>query len=244
MSNTYSIAETMLTIQGEGANAGTVAFFVRMSGCNLWSGKADTRQRDSDRNGAICPMFCDTDFTPRVKLEGSDIVSLIKTHDNVPLVVFTGGEPLLQLRTDLVEEILNDTSVERVAVETNGTVELSPEQLKMTMPNRGMHKPLWITCSPKVPPSKLRIQPQSISELKVVYPAYDPRTYELWLRSTRSSAFQKMPFMYVQPEAVPTEGKIGESVLDQAYMQNAAKFCMQHPQWRLSVQTHKIVGLP
>ena len=236
---TYALAETFLTIQGEGANAGTVAFFVRFAGCNLWSGKDDTRQRDSDRTGAICPMFCDTDFAPRIKLEAHDIVSLIKTH-NVPLVVFTGGEPLLQLRAALVEEILHDTSCERVAVETNGTVELSPDLLKLTMPNRGMYKPLWITCSPKVAPQKLKIQPQAISELKVVYPAYDPRMYELWLRSSP----RKMPFLYVQPEAVPTEGKVGESVLDQACMQNAAKFCIQNPQWRLSVQTHRVVGLP
>lgn len=236
---TYALAETFLTIQGEGANAGTVAFFVRFAGCNLWSGRAETRARDAEKNDAICPMFCDTNFTPRVKLEGADIVSLIKTH-NVPLVVFTGGEPLLQLRAALVEEILHDTSCERVAIETNGTVELPPELFKLTMPNRGMYLPLWITCSPKVPPNKLRLQPQAISELKVVYPAYDPRMYELWLRRTP----RKMPFLYVQPEAVLTEGKVGESVLDQACMQNAAKFCMQNPTWRLSVQTHKIVGLP
>lgn len=239
MSARYSLNEYHLTIQGEGFNAGRVAFFLRFSGCNLWSGQAENRQRDADRNKALCPMFCDTDFSPRVKLTADDIVSLIKTHNSAPLIVFTGGEPLLQLDLELVESIFWLTGVKQIAVETNGTVPLPDKLRGYLSPNRGMHS-LWVTCSPKVPPSLLKLDPQHVSELKVVYPAYEPIVYESWLlRSTR-----KLPHLYVQPEAVPADGKIGESALDQACMQNAAKFCIQNPQWRLSIQSHKVVGLP
>ena len=106
---TYSVKEVFFTLQGEGAHAGRVAVFCRFSGCNLWSG------REEDRAGAIC-KFCDTDFVGTDGLGGgkfADADSLAKHIDQFwgdadpkhKYVVFTGGEPLLQLDEPLIKAV-------------------------------------------------------------------------------------------------------------------------------------------
>lgn len=231
MPKIFALAESMRTLQGEGVHAGTTAFFVRFASCNLWRGTQETRMEDAERSGALCPMFCDTDFATRAKLTHEDLVALIATHNRLPLAVFTGGEPLLQLTPQLVHDAL--LHVDMVAVETNGTQALDDGFLPYF--NAGK---LWITCSPKLHVDKLVIDPRDVSELKVVYPAYDPRSYEAWFQRAKPPPGR----MYVQPEAVPSA--VGRSILDSSCMQNAANFCIKNPQWKLSVQTHKIVGLP
>ncbi|GER07566.1 7-carboxy-7-deazaguanine synthase [Iodidimonas muriae] len=155
---TYSVKEIFYTLQGEGANSGRAAVFCRFSGCNLWTG------REKDRTNAIC-QFCDTDF---VGTDGSgggkfktaqdlaDAVAKIWPHQeqpNVrPLVVCTGGEPLLQLDALLIDA-LHQAGFE-IAVETNGT-QAAPEGLD------------WICVSPKV---GAELVLQSGDELKLVYP--------------------------------------------------------------------------
>ena len=152
---TYSVKEIFYTLQGEGAHAGRPAVFCRFSGCNLWSG------RESDRASAIC-QFCDTDFvgtdgerggkfsTPEALAQ--EINSLWPAGHAHKYVVFTGGEPLLQLDQALIGAM--NAAGFTIAIETNGTIEVPP----------GVD---WICVSPKMG-AKLVVAKGS--EIKVVIP--------------------------------------------------------------------------
>jgi 7-carboxy-7-deazaguanine synthase len=153
---TYSVKEIFYTLQGEGTHAGRPAVFCRFSGCNLWSG------RESDRATAIC-KFCDTDFVATDGERGGkyvDSVSLAQaidalwplSHVESKFVVFTGGEPLLQLDHALIDS-MHACGFE-IAIETNGT---------LPVPG-GVD---WICVSPKVG-STLVVHKGN--ELKVVVP--------------------------------------------------------------------------
>ncbi|NVM78301.1 7-carboxy-7-deazaguanine synthase (Cx14CxxC type) [Duganella sp. SG902] len=153
---TYSIKEIFYTLQGEGAHAGRPAVFCRFSGCNLWTG------RESDRASAIC-QFCDTDFvgtdgegggkfkTPR---ELADTINALwpASYTASKYVVFTGGEPLLQLDKPLIDAM--HAAGFTIAIETNGTLPV-PEGVD------------WICVSPKMG-SELVVKKGS--EIKVVIP--------------------------------------------------------------------------
>ncbi|MGO7287993.1 7-carboxy-7-deazaguanine synthase, partial [Rhizobium ruizarguesonis] len=134
---TYAVKELFKTLQGEGAQAGRAAVFCRFAGCNLWSG------REQDRHSAVC-KFCDTDF---IGIDGegggkfqtaTDLATAIaQTWGARPdrrFVVFTGGEPLLQLDDSLISAV-HSLGFE-IAVETNGTIAV-PDHLD------------WICVSPK-----------------------------------------------------------------------------------------------
>jgi 7-carboxy-7-deazaguanine synthase len=152
---TYSVKEIFYTLQGEGMNAGRPAVFCRFSGCNLWSG------REGDRKSAIC-RFCDTDFVGTDGTSGgkyasadelaSSIHSFWPVQADRRFVVFTGGEPLLQLDTALIEA-LHRRQFE-IAIETNGTLP-APEGLD------------WICVSPKAGAPWVQT---TGNELKLVYP--------------------------------------------------------------------------
>jgi 7-carboxy-7-deazaguanine synthase (Cx14CxxC type) len=153
---TYSIKEIFYTLQGEGMHAGRPAVFCRFSGCNLWSG------READRAAAVC-RFCDTDFVGTDGEGGGkvkDAGTLAATIDALwpagrpanKYVVFTGGEPLLQLDAALIDA-MHAVGFE-IAIETNGTIEVPP----------GVD---WICVSPKMG-AELKVRRGS--ELKVVIP--------------------------------------------------------------------------
>jgi len=210
----YAVKETYLTVQGEGANAGRVAVFCRFAGCNLWSGL------EADRHRAICG-FCDTDFRgvdgPGGGLFGSaeDLCDAIRSKwpravpPGRPLVVFTGGEPLLQLDAALVRAMGSDGF--EVAVETNGTIR----------PPDGLD---WITVSPK---AGAELVLKSGQELKLVFPQVGIAPKE----------FEDLQFghFFLQPMDGPAR---------QTNTDLAIKYCLEHPRWRLSVQVHKLVGIP
>ena len=155
---TYSIKEIFYTLQGEGAHAGRPAVFCRFSGCNLWTG------REQDRASAVC-QFCDTDFvgsdgerggkfaTPQALAQ--EIDSLWPAGHGHKYVVFTGGEPLLQLDAPLIEAM--HAAGFTIAIETNGTIEVPA----------GVD---WICVSPKMG-SKLVVGKGN--EIKVVIPQKD-----------------------------------------------------------------------
>lgn len=205
----YAVKEMFLTLQGEGMQVGRRAVFLRFAGCNLWSG------REEDRATAVC-RFCDTDF---VGLDGDnggryDAASLA---DKVvalwgalphPLVVMTGGEPLLQVDSELLAA-LRARGVE-TAVETNGT-QAAPEGID------------WICVSPK---AGSEIVQRSGQELKLVWPqqGLDPATLESW-------DFQHF---LLQPMDGPDLAAAREA---------AIAYILDHPRWRLSTQTHKVVGI-
>lgn len=223
MGNTYAITEIFHTIQGEGAHAGRCAIFLRFAACNLWSGKPQDRERDALRHEAHCPRWCDTDFAMRERLSLGELGNRIAALPRAPLIVLTGGEPLLQVDAPLVE-MLERTAIDTIAVETNGTV----------LPPPDLHMRLWLTMSPKVAPNRLALR--NVDELKVVFPDYDPQSY--------INAGVLASHYFVQPRAACKPESVGKSVLAMDSMQQAAAYVMKNPHWRLSIQTHKLVGVP
>ena len=209
---TYSVKEIFYTLQGEGGQAGRAAVFCRFAGCNLWTG------READRADAVC-TFCDTDFagtdgpgggkfeTPAALAQA--VASRWPTGQRGrPLVVCTGGEPLLQLDQALVDA-LHAAGFE-VAIETNGT-RPAPEGID------------WICVSPK---ANAPVVLTRGNELKLVYPQ----------PLAMPERFADLPFdhYFLQPMDGPDKAR---------NTQLAVEYCMAHPQWRLSLQTHKIVGI-
>jgi 7-carboxy-7-deazaguanine synthase (Cx14CxxC type) len=164
---TYAVKECFLTLQGEGAQSGSRAVFLRFAGCNLWSG------REQDRATAQC-RFCDTDFVGTDGDGGgkfADAEQLARhveaawgTGDERRLVVITGGEPMLQLDTEVVDAFHGRGF--RVAVETNGTLQAVP----------GLD---WICVSPKAGTDVVQ---RRGDELKLVWPqeGIDPAELEQW----------------------------------------------------------------
>lgn len=209
----YVVKEIFYTLQGEGAQSGRAAVFCRFSGCNLWSG------REEDRERAVC-TFCDTDFVG-VGPDGgrfADASSLADIIDQCwtgastdaerKYVVCTGGEPLLQLDEAAIAA-LHQRGFE-VAVETNGT-QPTPASLD------------WICVSPKAGATLVQ---RSGDELKLVYPQADAPPQQ----------FESLDFthFFLQPMDGPDlNGNVKE----------AARYCMSHPRWRLSLQTHKLLGI-
>lgn len=153
----YKIKETYLTIQGEGAHAGRVAIFCRFSGCNLWSG------HEKDREEATC-KFCDTDFVGTDGAGGGTFEDHQQLSHHIlsywnsigkPFIVFTGGEPLLQLDKKLIVYLKSKEA--QIAIETNGTID----------PPEGID---WICVSPK---KDTELLIKKGNELKIVYPQED-----------------------------------------------------------------------
>lgn len=153
---TYSVKEIFYTLQGEGTHAGRPAVFCRFAGCNLWSG------REGDRATAIC-QFCDTDFVGtdgelggkfKVAQQLADTINQLwpALYPEKKYVVFTGGEPLMQLDAELIDT-MHGRGFE-IAIETNGTLPV-PAGID------------WVCVSPKMG-SELVVQKGD--ELKVVIP--------------------------------------------------------------------------
>jgi 7-carboxy-7-deazaguanine synthase len=211
---TYAVKEIFYTLQGEGANAGRPAVFCRFAGCNLWSG------READRAEAIC-RFCDTEFVGTDGPGGGKFTAADRLAAAVaaawppdaagarPLVVCTGGEPLLQLDAPAIDA-LHGAGFE-VAVETNGTVPPPP----------GID---WLCVSPK---ARAELVVDAGDELKLVFPqeGAEPSRYE-------GLAFDHF---FLQPMDGPEL---------EANTRAAVRYCLAHPRWRLSLQTHKLLGIP
>ncbi len=207
----YAVKELFLTLQGEGAQTGMRAVFCRFAGCNLWTG------READRAKAIC-QFCDTDFVGTDGEGGGKFADAEALADAVlacwgpsevnRLVVCTGGEPLLQLDTPLIDA-LHARGI-RIAVESNGTVPAPP----------GID---WLCISPKAGAETVQ---RSGDELKLVFPqsALMPDAVEGW----------DFRHFFVQPM---------DGVAQAENIQAAIGWCLQNPKWRLSLQTHKVVGI-
>ena len=180
----YAVKELYYTLQGEGAQTGRPAVFLRFAGCNLWSGL------ERDRAGAVC-KFCDTDFV------GVDGPGGGKFADADAL-----DAPLIGA--------LHRTGFE-VGVETNGTI-AAPEGLD------------WVCVSPK---STAPLVQRSGNELKLVYrqPDAPPEAF----------AGLAFDFFFLQPMDGPSRAAETAAAID---------YCRRRPQWRLSLQTHKLLGIP
>jgi 7-carboxy-7-deazaguanine synthase len=208
----YSVKEIFKTLQGEGAQAGRAAAFCRFAGCNLWSG------REEDREKAAC-RFCDTDFVGTDGDGGGKFPDAETLAEAVAAawgpglarryVVFTGGEPLLQLDAALIAA-LHARGFE-IAVETNGTIEPPP----------GID---WVCVSPKAGTEWIA---RRGDELKLVYPQ----------DGLQPEGLSALPFghFFLQPM---------DGADQAAHVAAAAAYCRDNPPWRLSLQTHKLIGIP
>ena len=227
--STYLVRSIFPTLQGEGAWAGRPAVFVRMAACNLWTGEEADRARDAARTGATCPLWCDTDFrrAGATRLSAKDLVAeALAVAGDTRFVVLTGGEPLLQVDPTLVAELRGAGFF--VACETNGTVSLAD-----TFGDAGAG-PDWIVCSPKLPEDRLPLE--SMDELKLVVPDYRPESYAgLAARArTHRLAGADTRFLWLQPEDGPRLFHATRLAVDLA---------LADPRWRVSVQTHKVLGV-
>jgi 7-carboxy-7-deazaguanine synthase len=213
---TYSVKELFYTLQGEGAQTGRASVFCRFSGCNLWSGL------EKDRHKTVCP-FCDTDFVGtdgegggKFSDAGALADAIVKTWPFAidkdskvkPYVVFTGGEPLLQLDESLIAHV-HQAGFE-IGVETNGTL-AAPEGID------------WLCVSPKRLDD---LKQRSGQELKLLYPRVE----------LPPEQFEQLDFNFFYLQAVD-EGAAYD------HQAEVADYCQQHPQWRVSLQTHKLLGL-
>lgn len=212
---TYAVKEVFASLQGEGANTGRTAIFCRFSRCNLWSGS------EEDRASALC-QFCDTDFVGTDGPGGGLFRSAGELAEHIasfwpgrsdpgpltPLVVCTGGEPLLQLDVELIDA-LHDLGF-AIAVETNGTLPV-PDGID------------WVCVSPK---ARAPIVVTRGDELKLVFPQENglPEKYE----------GLEFDHFYLAPMDGPDVARATEL---------AVAYCMEHPRWRLSLQTHKYIGI-
>jgi len=208
----YAVKEIFKTLQGEGAQAGRAAVFCRFAGCNLWSG------READRAQATC-SFCDTDFVGTDGIGGGKFAGADDLADAIArawgksperrFVVFTGGEPLLQLDSAVLAAV--HARGFATAVETNGTCDIPP----------GLD---WVCVSPKAG-AALRVRRGD--ELKLVYPQ----------AGLPPDALADLAFdhFWLQPMDGPARAANTLAAVD---------YCLSHPQWRVSLQTHKFLGIP
>jgi len=210
----YAAKAIFYTLQGEGANTGRPAVFCRFAGCNLWSGRED------DRASAIC-NFCDTDFVGNDGPGGGQFATAAALADAVaahwphsqttarPLVVCTGGEPLLQMDQPFVDA-LHARGFE-IAIETNGT----------RLPPRGID---WICVSPKAGADCVL---RAGHELKLIFPQHGAEPVR----------FEELDFrhFFLQPMDGPERER---------NTRLAVQYCLDHPRWRLSLQTQKWLGIP
>ena len=211
----YSVKELFYTLQGEGVQQGRPAVFCRFAGCNLWSGI------EEDRADASC-NFCDTDFVGVNGVGGgkfkyaADLANRIEScwkdgsgaSEQKKFVIFTGGEPALQLDDSLIRSVKERGFF--TAIETNGTI-----KLKSMLD--------WVCVSPK---AGTTLKVSEGNELKVVFPQ----------AGLDLDALSRLDFsnFLLQPKD------------NRDYEENLAltvAFCKKNPLWRISLQTHKIIGI-
>ena len=210
---TYSVREIYYTLQGEGAQTGRPAVFLRFAGCNLWSG------READREAAVC-RFCDTEFVgtsgpgggkfPTAESLAAAVASRWPKGGESPFVVCTGGEPLLQLDETLIDA-LHEAGFE-VGVESNGTL-AAPSGID------------WLCISPK---AAAPVVQRSGHELKLVYPQEE--------QEAQPGNFEDLAFehFFLQPLDGPDLAENTRLAVD---------YCLAHPRWKLGLQTHKVLGI-
>jgi 7-carboxy-7-deazaguanine synthase len=219
----YSVKEIFYSLQGEGARAGRPAVFCRFAGCNLWSGE------EKHRRAAEC-SFCDTDFVGTDGVGGGKFSSAQELANNLasywpdqqmglPYIVFTGGEPLLQLDDMLIDAVRNKGF--ELAVETNGTLP-APAGID------------WLCVSPK---GQTKLVQTAGDELKLVFPQSDV--------NPENFIDLRFDHFYLQPLDVTVIAETNDDIEGHAsnILGSCTDYCLRHPQWKLSLQTHKFLGI-
>ena len=198
MGKTYRVNDIFYSLQGEGRHTGRAAVFIRFSGCNL-----------------RCP-FCDTDFDSFRQMTASEIIDAIAPWLHCGFVVLTGGEPSLQVDTELVNK-LHDVGL-FVAMETNGTHAIA----------EGVD---WVTLSPKTSfvDHPLPIVIRRADEVKVIFDGIHPPVCP--------DAIVGSPYLCLQP------CDTGNQERNKAIVEATIEYVKRNPEWRLSLQTHKILDI-
>ena len=209
----YKVNEIVYSIQGEGTHAGMPAVFVRLAGCNL-----------------SCP-WCDTDFSCQEEMTADEIrqaIANLCAPGSHPVIVLTGGEPMLQADEELLTGMVVGP-MGRIHIETNGTV--------LPKFNLHMHS-IWVTISPKRDTVGKIIPAYWCNEVKVVLEDLNDPEQWIYLSNAR----------YIQPcwpDARHYQGKDAiflERAKERA-LKDAIGYVMDHPWWRLSIQQHKLIGI-
>lgn len=223
-STSYKVKEIFYTLQGEGAQAGRPAVFCRFSGCNLWSG------REEDRAKAIC-QFCDTDFWGMDGENGGKysaealadkVIGLWPGEvKNEKLKMKNGELPGKPYVVCTGGEPLLQLDEELIEAFHQRGLEVAVETNGTVAAPKGID---WICMSPKANTELLISQGH---ELKLVYPQAnaEPERYE----------HLDFEHFYLQPM---------DGVLGQVNTKLTLEYCLEHPQWKLSLQTHKLLGIP
>ena len=210
----YAVKEIFYTLQGEGAQAGRAAVFCRFAGCNLWTG------REQDRASAIC-QFCDTDFADTNGPGGGKFDAAEALASAVQAKWPSGSAPGKRFVVCTGGEPLLQLDARLIEALHAGGFEIAVETNGTIVVPEGID---WLCVSPKAGAEFVQ---KSGDELKLVFPqtGIDPED------------FTKLPFQnfFLQPMDGPDR---------EANTELAVKYCMAHPRWRLSLQTHKILGIP
>ncbi|QJB68472.1 7-carboxy-7-deazaguanine synthase [Parasphingorhabdus halotolerans] len=211
----YAVKEIFLTLQGEGVHAGRRAVFMRFTGCNLWSGL------EKDRASAVC-QFCDTDFVGmdgagggRFKTAADLAKAAASVWGNDPELRFIviTGGEPMLQIDEVLIQALHDAGFE-IAIESNGTLPV-PRSID------------WICISPKAGSTTVQ---RSGDELKLVWPQ-------------KGSDWQDMAHWDFANHLVQPMDARGDDAASAANLESAIAFVQANPKWRLSLQTHKILGL-
>ena len=230
---TYTIKEIFYTLQGEGAHAGRAAVFCRFSGCNLWSG------REEDRSRAVC-KFCDTDFVGtgpeggrfRTAQEVADAVDRCWRGGTTRIDSDEGPGGQLDSADDAGtaagrKYVVCTGGEPLLQLDENLIAALHARDFQVAVETNGTRAAPpsldWICVSPKAGAPLVQI---SGNELKLVYPQQD----------APPESFEQLEFghFFLQPMDGPDTARNTELAIE---------YCLRHPRWRLSIQTHKLVGI-
>lgn len=211
---TYSVKELFLTLQGEGAQSGRRAVFCRFTGCNLWSG------READREKAIC-CFCDTDFVGTDGEGGGRFEGAQRLANAIADAWGPEKESRFVVCTG-GEPLLQLDQALIEALHAQG-FEIAVETNGTIAAPEGID---WICVSPK---ADAPLKQTRGHELKLVYPQPEA--------SAQPETFTKLEFkhFFLQPMDGPALTENTKAATD---------YCLAHPEWRLSLQTHKLIGIP
>ncbi|TDI61446.1 MAG: 7-carboxy-7-deazaguanine synthase [Alphaproteobacteria bacterium] len=210
---TYSVKELFYTLQGEGVNAGRAAIFCRFSGCNLWSG------REEDRTEAVC-SFCDTDFVGVDGDGGGKFATVTELVEAAKAQLPAGVKPSLLVMTG--GEPLLQVDHPLIDGFHAAGFEVAVETNGTIAAIEGLD---WICVSPKAHAPLKQI---SGHELKLVYPQVEPEA--------QPERFEHLAFTHFMLQ--PMDGPDIE-----ANTKKVIQYCQDHPQWRMSLQTHKFLGI-
>jgi 7-carboxy-7-deazaguanine synthase len=211
----YTIKEIFYTLQGEGAQAGRPAVFCRFSGCNLWTG------READRADAVC-SFCDTDFVG-VGADGGKFATAAELAQRVaalwPQAERPKSRPYVVCTGGEPLLQLDDELVDAFHAEG---FEVAVETNGTQPAPKGID---WICVSPK---ANAAVRLSNGDELKLVYPQREP--------DAQPERFEHLSFRHFSLQPMD-----GPEIIENTRL--AIEYCLAHPKWRLSLQTHKLLGL-